>query len=78
MDDLIGEALMYIFGPIIVVVAVIAMISIGFTHAYNWFTGTKPVVEEYHAPVEKETLSHKAGHAVKESGKEFIRGFFSK
>jgi len=78
MSDLFGEAMLYIFGPIVLVFAVIAMISMGITNTYNWFTGTKPPIEEYHTPPKKETLSHKAGHAVKESGKEFIKGFFSK
>lgn len=78
MDDL----LVYIFGPVIVVFAVIAMIAIGCQKGCEMISG-KPKVEEVQyisveQPVEKKSLSHKAGHKVKEVSKDFIKGFFSK
>lgn len=80
MDDLIGEAMMYIFGPIIAVFALIAIISMGITKGCDMITGKeKPrvvVVEQVEPP--NQTLSHRAGHKAKEVSEDFIRGFFSK
>ena len=65
MDDLIGEAMMYIFGPIIAVFALIALISMGITKGCDMVTGKeKPRVVVVEQP--KETLSHRAGHKAKE------------
>jgi hypothetical protein len=78
MDDL----LVYIFGPVIVVFAVIAMIGIGVQKGCEMISG-KPKIEEVQyieieQPLEQKSLSHRAGHKVKEVSKDFIKGFFSK
>jgi hypothetical protein len=77
MDDLFGEALFRIFGPIIVVFAIIALICYGVGGTYQWFKGPEPVVEQYQPPVEDKTLSEKAGKKTKELAKDFVKGFFS-
>lgn len=77
MDDIFGALLFKIFGPIIIVFAIIAMIVMGFQKGCSMIKGEKPKVE-YVQPVEKKSLSHKAGHKTKEVAKDFVKGFFSK
>lgn len=75
MDDLFGELLVKVFGPIVIVVGVIAGIAWGVQSAYRYFVPLPPPIVQP-AP-EKKPLSYKAGQKTKEVGINFIKGFFN-
>jgi hypothetical protein len=75
MDDLIGEALLYFFGPVILVLVVVALI-VGGCQKISETISPKPIIENVQ-PVEDKTLSEKAGKKTKELAKDFVKGFFS-